>query len=290
MFGISKKVRISVITWDACFREYFHTVNFFCRQSYPTSLFDFVWVDFYENKNPELARQISLFHNARALNLLNEKSVPWHLGRCINEGVRQSTGDLLVIPDGDIVVEPDFLDYVSCQHAAKDDLVLYFRRYDEPQDKSSPKSRSDIDHLKNNCQLYAPLNYGGCLTLKRRTFEMINGYETHSAFSGPGMSGKETYTRLLNAGMSIKWSKDFKIFHPWHKNTLGSGISAETLKSMQLLNLAKRDYPWINPGHFMQSWIVYCREINLAFKADNISCEDFVNNIPQINFDLYGNH
>ena len=36
----------------------------------------------------------------------------WHLGKCLNAAILESKGDLIVIPDGDIVVEENFLEEV----------------------------------------------------------------------------------------------------------------------------------------------------------------------------------
>ena len=59
------------------------------------------------------------------IKLGNSKEKNWHLGKCINEGVRQSSGDILVIPDGDVIVEKDFLQHVQ-RECDQDNLVTYF--------------------------------------------------------------------------------------------------------------------------------------------------------------------
>ena len=286
MFGFGRKqIKISVITWDASFREHFHTVDFFGRQRYPKEKFEFIWVDFHKNDNPLLLEKISQYSNARILNLNNNRSEKWHLGKCINEGVRQSSGELLVIPDGDIAVDEDFLSYVWDQHQASDDLVMYFRRYDEQE--TDKNSREDVASLKKVCKLSHPLNYGGCLTIRKEHFETIKGYETHPVFAGPGMNGMETYTRLRNAGLCIKWAKGKNIYHPWHTNTLGSGISLAYKHEIKCLRWAKAVFPWINPGHFEQSWIVFCRERNLTYQANYDECNVLLKNIPDIDMDSY---
>ena len=66
---------------------------------------------------------------------------------------------------------------------------------------------SEWDHVSN-------LSY-----LSKKNFELIDGYETHDVFAGPGMNGKETYIRLRNAGLNIRWSKEKNTYHPWHPNT-----------------------------------------------------------------------
>src|SRR5690606_36152166 len=118
----------------------------------------------------------------------------------------------------------------------------------------------DLGDLEKNCKLTNPTNYAGCLVLHRQMFEQIRGYEEHSAFSGPGINGMETYTRLRNCGASIKWG-DAKIYHPWHESTGSSSASAEERK--MLAELASR-YHWIIPyAGITQSWIVWQRSLNL---------------------------
>ena len=288
MFSLIKKnkKKISVITWDANFRESHHTIDYFARQAFSDIEYELIWVDFYDS-NDLIKNKISQYRNFKLHILGNTNSAKWHLGVCINEGVKMSSGEVIVIPDGDIAVDDDFLTYIWNEHRERDDLVVYFRRYDEPKENSCEKSRRDISYLKESSRLTSRLNYGGCLSLKRINFEKINGYETHSVFAGPGMNGMETYVRLRNLGLSIKWAKDKRIYHPWHADTLGSGFSDSKRKEIQVLKLAKIDFPWINPGHLEQSWVSFCREAHLSWRANKDECERFLSQLPFIDLNLY---
>ena len=275
-------MKISVITWDGDFRENTHTIDYFCQQDFPEGDFEFIWVDYY-NSNDFVRKKIEKYHNARLLSLENSEKTPWHLGECINEGVRVSSGKILVIPDGDIVVERDFLSYVWQSHQNYEDLILYFRRYDELKNDRVNQGFPSISYLQQKTQLMNPTNYGGCLSLRRKNFEIIRGYETHSVFSGPGCQGLETYTRLLNAGMAIKWAQGKKIYHPWHAN---SGVPGHA--DSKSLKLAHLDYPWIIPyAGIKQSWTVHCRKLSEDFIADAVTCEKYLKEMPVIDLDSY---
>ena len=62
-------MKISVVTWDASFRESFHTVDSFGQQNFPKNSYEFIWVDYYDNKNPILLNTINKYSNFRLLNL-----------------------------------------------------------------------------------------------------------------------------------------------------------------------------------------------------------------------------
>lgn len=275
-------MKISVITWDADFREKAHTIDYFCQQDFPEDEFEFIWVDFLDSNN--LVREkISKYPHATLLPLKNLQDTPWHMGKCINTGVKSSSGEVLVICDGDIVVERDFLSYVWQSHQYTEDLILYFRRYDELEEDRVNQGFTSLSYLQQKTKLMNPTNYGGCMSLKRKNFDIIKGYETHSVFSGPGCQGIETYTRLLNAGMAIKWAHGKKIYHPWHANSGSPGHEdAKALKFAQL------DYPWIIPyAGIKQSWIVHCRKLSQDFIADTVTCDKYLKQMPHIHTEYY---
>jgi hypothetical protein len=268
------ETKFSIITWDASFRESFHTVNSFCTQNYPSAQFEFIWVDFFDNNHPELIKSIQQYPNARLLNLKNKKSEKWHLGVCINNGIQNSKGEFLIIPDGDIVVSKDFLSIVEKEIQKFSDQVLYFRRWDEMKKDHCEKS-IDYNYLSKVAVLTNPTNYGGCLVIKKELFKELNFYEESEVFAGPGANGLETYIRLRNKGLPIKWH-DEKIFHPYHSFTGTSDKYAESL------NRLKIDNPWILPyAGLYQSWTIRNRELNLSYKASKTEIESFIKSIPE---------
>jgi len=245
---------ISVITWDAAFRESYHTVDFFNNQNLDKNLFEFIWAEFYSTINLELEKKIQEMENGRIFCFGGEGK--WHLGQCLNAAIRQSSGDLIVIPDGDIVVEEDFLKEVKKCHERYPKLVLYFRRWDELKPDSIRKKVS-LSTLRNICNLMNPINYGGCLTLSRKIFNHVNGYEEHELFSEAGANGMELYIRLKNAGYPIMWHPTHKIYHPWH---LGTGPQdPEYQKKIDL-----------------QNWLINERNLRVTYMAGSNATESSI--------------
>ncbi|WP_298287499.1 glycosyltransferase [uncultured Lutibacter sp.] len=270
-------MKISVITWDASFREKFHTVDTFGNQNYSKDKFEFLWCDFYEANATDLIKKINTYNNFKIVNLNNAKTTNWHLGKTINMGIKNSKGDILVIPDGDIIVESDFLNNIEKKfnEINNDNTVIYFRRWDEPENKSCEKSYQ-LDYLRNNTQLFNPTNYGGCFAIKRKTFENIGFYEEHKIFSGPGANGLEQYLRFRNKGLAILWDNK-KIFHPYHSFTGFSDKRSSKLKE------AEKQIPWLNSYNGLeQSWVIKSREILLDWKANDGSIDKYLRNIPSI--------
>ena len=277
-------MKISVIFWDANFREHLHAIDFFGNQQFDQRDYEMIWVDFYDS-NDAVRKKIESYPNARLVTLGQGNDTKWHLGRCINYGIEHSSGDLLIIPDGDIVVEPDFISFSHRAHRTRNDLALYFHRHDEPKEASCEKSRQSISHLEKYARLTNPNNYAGCLSIRRENLKKLGAYELHTAFGGPGANGLELYTRIRNCGLSVQWSPQKKLYHPWHP---GTGESDETMKRAMVL--ASHHHSWINTyAGLAQSWIIKCRGLNGEFKADADACDEYLSRIPDIRLDLYAN-
>jgi len=274
-------VKISIVTWDCNFREKLHTIDFFCNQTISSDEYEFIWVDFY-NSSDAVRKKISDYPQAKLIELGNPPSQLWNLGRCINAGVSESSGEILVLPDGDIAVESDFLSTVLKKHdGEKRPHVIYYRRWDEPRDEHV--AGCDIDHLKKVCKLFNPLNYAGCYSVARSGFDLVGGYDEHEAYSGPGMSGREIYMRYRNAGLPIEWT-DVKVFHPWHE---GTG-KANDEKIKKQLKVASSDYSWIDyTAGLKQSWLYSCREKNVDVLADFSKTEEYLAKMPAVDLDSY---
>lgn len=229
---------ISVITWDAGFRESYHTVDFFSRQTLDKSQFEFIWADYYSTIEPELEYRIQAMGNGHIFCFGGEGK--WHLGRSLNAAIQACKGDLLVIPDGDIAVDEDFLEEVARCHSKNPELVLYFRRWDEPKPKET-NTNPDLSRLIKNCRLNNPTNYGGCLTLSKKAFIYVKGYEENQLFSEAGAIGMELYTRLKNAGFPIMWHPTYKSYHPWHEGTSPKDPEYLRQLELQMMLIKKRD-------------------------------------------------
>lgn len=273
-------MKISIIVWDAGFRERYHTTDFFHHQNFPGNEYEFIWVDYYK-VNSQLKNKIKNIENFKYIDLNSPSNKHWHLGQCMNHGVMQSCGDILVFPDGDIACEDGLLQHIYEEHNKyDDDLVLYHRRFDEPEAYSCSESLTNIEYLKTNTRLTNPTNYAGCFSVRRSNFLAVGGYEEHQAFSGPGMNAMELYLRFRNKGLAIKWSSAHNVYHPWHPNTKIAGEKQQLRKTLQK---ASADHRWINPyAGLEQSWISHCREKFLDTQADIDKCNQYLLLMPQI--------
>jgi hypothetical protein len=272
-------VKISVITWDCSFREKFHTVDSFGNQNYPKDQYEFIWVDFYENKNSDLIERIDSYSNARLLNLGHSGDVKWHLGTCLNEGIKQARGEILVLPDGDVVVPRDLLTHVEEEHHKVDKLALYFRRWDELAKTHHPQNSYSLDYLEDSCELLNSTNYAGTLSIKKRDLESVNGYEESSYFAGAGAIAFDLYLRIRNSAFYVKWDSK-KVYHPYHSST---GSSDKYKKELELLS---KKYKWIKPYcGIEQSWILHRRETDLDTKASEEKVHQYISTMPELFID-----
>ena len=225
-----KGPEISVILIDGSFRESCHAVEFFEKQKISRREYEIIWVEYYERTNSELKKQLLEYENLKIVEL--GKSGIYHSSLCFNRGIMESRGRIIVIADGDTVVEEDFLDQVRKEHKRNDELVMYVFRLDEPEQEPKGRSRVDLNNLRKICRLVNPSNYGACLTVRKQWLLSINGYEEHPFFgTGFHANGLDVYTRLKNLGLSIKWHPDLRIYHPWHPLTL-SNASVYELQHM----------------------------------------------------------
>ncbi len=269
-------MKFSIITWDASFRESYHTIDSFGNQDYDHNQYEFFWCEFYSNDSDKLLSKLKKYPNFHLINLNRPKTEKWHLGKTLNAGLKRAKGEILIIPDGDIIVPKNFLKEVEkIFEESNKNLVVYFRRWDEPKQAHSDKSY-DIDYLKKVAKLNNLTNYGGCMAIRHDVFAEIGFYEEHEIFSGPGANGYEQYLRLRNKGLQIMWS-DIPIYHPYHPNTGSSD------KINYKLKIAARYHKWINPYNGLeQSWVLFKRDKNLDWKANDGSIDRYLKELKPI--------
>jgi hypothetical protein len=208
-------MKISVVMIDGQFRENTFGAEYFSKQDFPANEFEVIWVEFY-SKVPEHVR---VQKNVKVVTLNNPDDKMYHSSYCFNRGIVEATGELIVIPDADQIVKPDFLSKLFAIHTAYDKLVVYPYRYDEV--KKGELKSVDFDELEKKCLLKNPMNYGGCLSVRKKWLLEINGYEQHKIMeSGFHANGMDMYTRFKNLGLAVMWANELKLFHPYHENTL----------------------------------------------------------------------
>jgi len=211
---------VSVVMIDGSFRRRFHALESLARQVLPAGGHEVIWVEHFDRASPELHRVAGGLSAGRVVEL--GRTGVYHSSHCFNAGIAAAGGELVVIPDGDVVVEPDFLARLWDLHRADERLVTYCYRYNEPADRRRPDI--SLDHLREVCVLTHPFNWGGCLAVRRRWLLEVNGYELHPLFAtGDHGNDYDMYVRLKNLGLSVCWPRRPVLYHPWHPGTLNFG-------------------------------------------------------------------
>ena len=211
-------MKISVIMYDGGYRERFHIIDCLNNQTIDKDMYEILWVEHFDKVKPELERK----ENVKIIKL--NRKPPLFISYCWNEGIKRGTGDLLVLIDGDVYIDNYFLETVLEDHVKNEELVMYFYRLEEPKPLVPPRKLKPIDpgYLKKVCRLTNPVNYGGCLTVRKKWLLEVNGYEQFECFAGDVYAGgKELYTRFKNLGLHVKWNPKVMLYHPWHPVSYG---------------------------------------------------------------------
>lgn len=222
---------------DGSFRENTFGAKYFSQQEFPENEYEVIWVEFYNNVNKSVKR------NKKIKYITLDKKGTYHSSFCFNRGISEAKGDILVIPDADQIVPPNFLERIFKIHSKYEKLALYGYRYDEIK-KGALKFKSfDMEELKNKCVLKNPINYGGCLTIRKKWMIEINGYEQNPIFqSGNHANGLDIYTRLKNYGLAVQWEPSLILYHPWHHFTLNPTM--EHVSQQKIIEWRKQNMIW----------------------------------------------
>lgn len=228
---------------DGQFREKTYGAEYFSMQDFPINEFEVIFVEFY-TKVPDHVREQK---NVKVITLDNPDDRIYHSSFCFNRGIIEAKGDIIIIPDADTIVRPDFLSGIFAIHAAYENLALYCYRYDE----AGPGKLESLAfwELEKNCILKNTMNYGGCLSVRKKWLLEINGYEQHKMMeSGFHANGLDMYTRFKSYGMAIMWAnpEKLKLFHPWHINTTVPAHQYQIQKSLIAWKLRNMQYLAIN--------------------------------------------
>lgn len=209
-------IDITVIMVDGSFREAHHAPRYFADQTIGRDRYEFLWCEYFGAAHPDLHEAIDPHDHMRIITL--GRSGLYHSSYCFNAGITEARGKLIVIPDGDVVVEPDFLERLWQDHQRNDQLVEYCHRHNEPAE--SHRDDWDINHLRQACQITNPKNHGACLSVRKKHLLAINGYDQSPLFAtGFHANDQDVYMRLRNLGLDVRWSPDIKLYHPWHPMT-----------------------------------------------------------------------
>ena len=213
-------MKTSVVMVNGGYRERFHSIDALSDQTLPDEQYELIWVEYFRNVNPELANK----QRVDIVVLGNDPAKEYHSSYCFNEGIRRSKGEVIVIPDADVMVERTFLESVIAEREHCDRLALCFNRMNEPKTGHVDPAIYTMDHLRRVCLHTVPGNFGGCLTVRKKWLLEINGYEQDPIFgSAEHANGYDVNVRLKNLGVHVMWHPTEFLYHPWHPTPTGGG-------------------------------------------------------------------
>ena len=208
---------VSVVCWDASFRESFSAIECALDQDFPADRYEIVFVEFYQEANAQVRRLLEGRRNARICVMGNRhpgRENEHLIGGCINQGIRLARGELVVAPDADVLFERDFLADVVRRHERCEDLALYFYRVDEPQ-AERPVERT-IEAIRAVGSIQFAENYGGCMSVRKKWLEAVNGYEEDPKWRGYSAVDQDVARRLKALGLHIQWHPNRFLYHGYH--------------------------------------------------------------------------
>lgn len=213
---LPSRPRATVIMVDGDFRDCFHAVDSFCSQDLGQDAYEVLWVEHSGRVRSQLLELERRYPHFRTLCL--GRPGPYHSSFCFNAGIAAARAEVIFIPDGDVLVEPDFLRRALEDHDADPRLAMYFYRVDEPAPAAG--GIATIDHVRRTGRITNSSNYGGCLSVRRAWLERINGYEQHPLFAlGIHTNGADVHARLKILGLHVAWHPELLLYHPWHPGT-----------------------------------------------------------------------
>jgi|GEM_PF-1512772 len=230
-----ENIRISVVMIDGSFRENVFGAKYFSEQNFPDEDYEIIWIEYFDRIHPEISA------NSKVKAICLDKKGIYHSSYCFNRGIKEARGEIIVIPDADQIVLPDFLDRVWDLHQAYEKLVVYGYRYDEVQE--GILDSHDFKELEEKCVLKNPFNFGGCLTVRKKWLVQMNGYEEHDVFrTGFHANGMLMSSRFKNMGLAIQWEPSLRLYHPWHPFTLSGSL--EYTSQHRVIDWIKSNMLW----------------------------------------------
>lgn len=268
-------MRHTVISWDCCYRNFFHTAIAMAEQHYDRDAFEVIYVEQrtrassdrvnHEAGLPSLGdvtRNLEDRLSIKAIYLGDDDDEPFHWGRAVNRGIVEARGRIVSVMDGDVLVDRDFLSKLEDAHAQSENMVLNLHRRMVPEPvgvtrKRWIEQRVDFDSCLEACpDRHEPLpavanNYGPMISARRDHWDAIEGYDEHPIWStGLSRVGEDTTKRLETAvGGTSRLLPDTVCVHPWHP----VGFRRDTFAARRILALQGRLIGWAKE-HGEPSW------------------------------------
>lgn len=217
-------MNISVVLWDAGNRDNNDKVTSNIALHHLSKQvifedFEIIYVN-WEEQSPIVIKTVieNKIKNFVPVDLFRDESEPWHIGKMINEGVAQASGDTLFIMDADVSFGDDWLRNKYLDFRNRNPAYMHVRRKDETvSNMIDPYSLDDISENEVLFRMVNPHNYGPAVVVDRGHFIEVNGYTEIPLFKKDSAVAFEFATRLYNLGLDHLWRDG--LYHCWHPNT-----------------------------------------------------------------------
>jgi glycosyltransferase involved in cell wall biosynthesis len=252
-------VRHSIISWDCCYRNFFHTAFSLSDQEFDFDNFEVIYVEQRTKAaSDRFNRQVGLSSlgdvvrtledrmNIRVLYLGDGPDTPLHWGRAVNLGIQASRGEIISVMDGDLLVDRDLLSRLDREYLKSSNVIVNLHRrmvrraFGAPRDRWT-EQRVTFDACLDACpDRDQPLpdhvqNYGPMISARREHWDSIGGYDEHRIWSTGLSRIGEDVTRRLEIQLDARSHllPDTVCVHPWHP----VGFRRDTFAARRMLSL-----------------------------------------------------
>lgn len=237
--------RLSIILLDWNVRESFHTLDYLRRQTLDRSLYEVIWIEFYDAIPGALERKLEAAEQdgQRLLDqwLLVEAGddVYFHKHFAYNVGIAMAQGELCCVCDSDAMYPETFVERVIGHFEREPASVLHLdqvrsgnRRYypfnypewsavlnDPLATNWNGRKTQGVD---NSPDMLHEANYGACMVARRDDLLAVGGADEHLDYLGYICGPYDMTFRLANLGRREVWFDDLFLVHTWHPSEGGT--------------------------------------------------------------------
>lgn len=118
------KKKISIITWDCCFRNFYHTVDSILPQSRDDNDLEIIIVeqrtrqqsfDYHKEWNTIPPEKLYEEEDICRVIYMDEEDSVYHWGRALNVGILHANGEVIATMDADMLLRDDFIESLLSQ-------------------------------------------------------------------------------------------------------------------------------------------------------------------------------
>lgn len=246
---------ISIILLDWSVRESFHTIEYLNRQKTERSLYEIIWIEFYDRRAKEIKYMVERYEKSglplpvdKWIVMNTPRSKCYHKHKMYNLGILNSSGDIIVIMDSDAIVKTNFINTIIEEFNINEYLVLHMeeiRNFDKKYypfsyptiseiidgftmpykleiiDRTEVSLGKPLISLKEDWSIMHVYNYGACFCTRRDDLIRIGGADEHIDYMGHVCGPYEMTFRLINAGIQDKLHPTHFLYHVYHPNQGG---------------------------------------------------------------------